>query len=448
MNSNRMFNSKDIVRIAIPVFFDQLSAILMGAIDSAMVSNRGEAVVSGVSIVDPLNYVILTLLSALAVGGSVVVAQYIGSGDRQNSVLCSMQTIIITVLPAILLSLPCIFFSGNILNMVYGSMDAQIFPHAVGYFTFIAIGNPFFAIYLACSAIMRANGNTKPIMIVSCTINVLNVIGNATFIYGFDMGAVGAALSTSFCRVVGAALMIYMLFFKTKLVAFHGREMIGLDFSMMKRILTIAIPTAIENMMFNVGTLIIRRFMVSIPNSTVELAANAVASNIYNLILIFGNTLSTSLMPIIGQCIGAERKDEAKTHTRNFIFIITAINVVASLVVFLLFEPIVAMYGIGEDATQIAYNIVALSCAVIPVMWAAAGVLPSAFRSSGDIKFPLVITMVDMWVVRVGLGYYFCNVCGMGAFGIWIATYLDWIIKDVAYIIRYKSGKWLEKKVI
>ena len=167
MNNNRMFNSKDIVRIAIPEFFDHLSAILMGVIDSAMVSNRGEAVVSGVSIVDPLNYVILAILSALAVGGSVVVAQYIGSGDRQKSVLCSMQTIIITVLPAILLSLPCIFFSGNILNIVYGSVDAQIFPHAVGYFTFIAIGNPFFAIYLACSAIMRANGNTKPIMIVS-----------------------------------------------------------------------------------------------------------------------------------------------------------------------------------------------------------------------------------------------------------------------------------------
>jgi Na+-driven multidrug efflux pump len=178
---------------------------------------------------------------------------------------------------------------------------------------------------------------------------------------------------------------------------------------MMKRILTIAIPTAIENMMFNVGTLIIRRFMVSVPNSTVELAANAVATNIFNLILVFGNTLSTSLMPIIGQCIGAEHKDEAKMHTRNFIFIITAINAVTSLVIFLLLDPLISLYGVGKEASQVARNIMLLSCVVVPVMWASAGVLPSAFRSAGDIKFPLVITMLDMWIVRVGLGYYFCE---------------------------------------
>lgn len=247
---------------------------------------------------------------------------------------------------------------------------------------------------------------------------------------------------------MGAALMLYLLMFKDRLVIVHGRDSLRVDFSMLKRILLIAIPTGIENIMFNLGAFITRRFIVNMPNSAVELAANVAAGGIYSLMIIVGNTFGTACMPVIGQCIGAGRRDEAKKHLLSFTLYSTVACTVSSIIVAVFMDPIVGIYGMGEQATAITERIVYLCCIALPLMWSVAAIIPSGLRAAGDIKFPMIVSMSAMLSVRIGLGYIFAVRMQMGSYGIYLAMFCDWIIKMVAYPIRLKNGKWLEKKVI
>ena len=448
MKDGNMFNRNDILRLSIPIMIDQISALLMGIIDSAMVSNCGEAVVSGVSIVDLLNYIIIVIFNAIASGGSVVVAQYIGKNDNANASQASMQTIISGTVVAFVLTLPCLFMTERMITMVYGAVEGEILKNAVSYFFFLSLSNPFFAIYLSCSGVFRANGNTKPIMVVSVLINALNCVGNAILIYGFGLGAAGAAISTSFCRLIGAALILFFLFKQSNIVNIHGKELFKIDFGMIKRVLNVAVPTGVETLLFQLGGLTARRFLVAIPNSVVELAANAVANSLFNVTNIVGLTFSTAIMPVVGQCIGAERKPEAKKHTLDFVIGSSLINAALSVVMFFLLDYIIAVYGIGAEATAIAKKMLSLNCLFVPLMWGAAAIFPGAFRAAGDNKFVMIVSMTLMWSIRVGLAYIFVTVLGYGAIGVWYAMYIEWVFKVVIYYLRYRSDVWLNKKVV
>lgn len=448
MKDVNMFNKRDILRLSIPIMIDQISALLMGIIDSAMVSNCGEAVVSGVSIVDLLNYIIIVIFNAVASGGSVVIAQYIGKTDKENAAKASMHTLILGTVIAVACTLPCVLMTERMITMVYGTVDGEILKNAVSYFFFLALSNPFFAIYLSCSAAFRANGNTKPIMLVSVLINILNCIGNATLIYGFGLGAAGAAISTSVCRLIGASLILFLLFKQSNIISIRGKELFKMDFAMIKRITNVSIPTGVETLLFQLGGLVSRRFLVAIPNSVIELAANAVANSLFNVTNIVGLTLSTAIMPVVGQCIGADRKLEAKKHTVDFVIISSLLNAVVSIVIFAFLDGIISVYGIGAEATAIAKRMLTLNCLFVPLMWGAAAIFPGAFRAAGDNKFVMIVSMSLMWSIRVGLAYVFVTVFNFGAIGVWYAMYIEWVFKVLIYSLRYRSGRWLEKKVI
>jgi len=448
MKDGNMFDRRDILRLSIPIMIDQISALLMGIIDSAMVSSCGESAVSGVSIVDLLNYIIIVIFNAIASGGSVVIAQYIGKSEKENAAKASMHTLIMGVVIAVVCTLPCIFMTERMITLVYGTVDGEILKNAVSYFFFLALSNPCFAIYLSCSAVFRANGNTKPIMFVSVFINILNCIGNAILIFGFGLGAAGAAISTSFCRLIGALLILFLLFKQSNIISIHGKELFKIDFGMIKRITNVAVPTGVETLLFQLGGLTARRFLVAIPNSVVELAANAVANSLFNVTNIVGLTLSTAIMPVVGQCIGAGRNAEAKKHTLDFVIVSSLLNAIVSVFIFVLLDYIISIYGIGTEATAIAKRMLSLNCLFVPLMWGAAAIFPSAFRAAGDNKFVMIVSMTLMWSIRVGLAYVFVAVFNFGAIGVWYAMYIEWVFKVLIYSLRYKSGRWLEKKVI
>lgn len=449
MQKGVMFNGRDIVRLSIPVMIDQLSGILAGVVDTIMVSNCGEAVVSGVNIVDMLCYLFTVIFTAVAAGGAVVVAQYIGNSDSANATSASSQTIILSAVVSVVLTIPGVIFPKSVLCFIYGEIDAQVLTHAVDYFYYISISNVFLGIYFACASILRSIGNTKPVMFMGCFINVINCIGNAVLIYGYDMGASGAAIATSFSRIVGAiAMLFYILFLEKGMIFLNIRNIASFNKEMMLRVLRIATPTGIENTLFQIGGLITRRFIVMMPNSTVHLAATTVATSTFNLMNLVGATTSLSIMTVIGQCIGADCKQEAKRHYKSITIVTSVLEAVVCGVTFIFMDSIIGMYGIGDESSGMAWKMLLVSCVFIPLFWPAAFVAPAGLRAAGDIRFTMVSSMAVMWLVRIGLGYYLGIVMGLGALGVWAAMSLDWIVRTVIYIFRYRSGRWLEKKVI
>ncbi|MEG0825799.1 MAG: MATE family efflux transporter, partial [Oscillospiraceae bacterium] len=183
-------------RLLIPLIIEQLLSMTIGMADTVMVTRVGEAAVSGVSLVDAINILIIQVFAALATGGAVVAAQYLGRRDTESACSSAKQLIHAAGLVSTLIAVLSVIFRGQILSAVFGSVDANVMENAMIYFLLTALSFPGIAIYNCGAALFRSMGNSKVSMFTALGINILNVCGNAILIFGFDMGVKGAGIAT------------------------------------------------------------------------------------------------------------------------------------------------------------------------------------------------------------------------------------------------------------
>ena len=205
-----LFSRKDLFKIIIPLIAQQLLGILVGMIDSIMVSYAGEAAVSGVALVNTVDNLFFFAISAMATGGSVIISQALGRKDHKYAVDGAKQVLYVVTGLATALSLIVIFFHKGILSLVYGSVEADVMASAQSYMLVVAFSFPFLALYNSGAVVYQSMGKTVVTMGVSILINIVNVAGTAICIYVFKMGATGAAVGTLIARAVGAIVIVYM----------------------------------------------------------------------------------------------------------------------------------------------------------------------------------------------------------------------------------------------
>ena len=187
-----IFSNKDLRRLILPLIVEQILAIGVGMIDTMMISQEGDAAISGVSLVDMVNHLLITVLAALATGGAVIVSQYIGHRDRDAANRAAGQLITVTTLISVSIAGLCLLLCQPLLSLLFGSIEADVMESAIVYFRISAYSYPFLAVYNACAALFRSMGNSKISMFVSAGMNIVNAIGNAWLIFGLGMGVAGA----------------------------------------------------------------------------------------------------------------------------------------------------------------------------------------------------------------------------------------------------------------
>ena len=207
-----MFSRRQLRRLIFPLIVEQILAITVGMVDTMMISYAGEAAISGVSLVDMINVLLINIFAAVATGGAVVVSQYLGHGNRKEACHAAEQLITVSVVISTALTLISLLFRAQILTLLFGTVEADVMENAMVYFLISAFSFPFLAVFNACAATYRSMGNSKISMQVSAGMNVFNAIGNAILIFGFQMGTAGAALSTLAARMLGALVMIVLIF--------------------------------------------------------------------------------------------------------------------------------------------------------------------------------------------------------------------------------------------
>lgn len=169
-----MFSNKDLRKLIIPLVIEQLLAVTIGMADTVMVSSCGEAAVSGISLVDSINFLLITLFSSLATGGAVIASQYIGRGDHKSASLAAKQLFYASLALSAVLGVIAVFFRKPVLNMVFGSIEADVMAHAQIYFLLSAISYPFLAVYNAGAALFRSMGDSRTTMLISILMNTIN----------------------------------------------------------------------------------------------------------------------------------------------------------------------------------------------------------------------------------------------------------------------------------
>ncbi len=447
LRSEPMFSNRALVSLTIPIMLDAIFAIFAGIVDSAMVSSAGAAAVSAISLVDQMNLLFITAFNAVVTGGVVVTAQYIGRRDMQKANSSANQLLYGSTTIAIFMMVICLAFCPQMLRLVYGNIESDVFENAKTYFYITAIGYPFFAVGSSSTALLRAQAKSKTALWMTASVNLLNVCGNAILIYGFDMGVAGAAISTTFSRVVWAVAGTWMLHKKTLTVYYENLLKFGLNWDIMKRVLNIGSANGLESGLFQLGKILVASLVSSF--GTVAIAANSVANTLCNIGWTTVGSLGTVLLTVVGQCMGAKEYGQAKAYTRRFANIALILNFVLFGTVFLLRNQLVLMFNFEKEAIEAsAYFTGAGALLTMVALYGWSFVPTNAFRAAGDTKFAVILAVTSMFTFRVGLSYLLGGYFKMGLIGVWLGMAADWSCRTIMNFIRYKSGKWLTKKVI
>lgn len=438
-----LFSRKDLTKIIFPLFIEQLLVITIGMADSMMVAGAGEAAVSGVSLVDTVNILLSYIFSALATGGAVVSAQFIGKKDYDSARASAKQLIYSVLFVSIIIMGFALVCRTSMLNLVFGSIDSDVMFSAKNYFLYSALSYPFLALYNAAGALFRSMGNSKVSMIASFIMNIVNIIGNAILIYGFKTGVAGAAIATLISRVVGAAFLIILLHDKHNIIYVEKIFKYRPDFTIIKSILNIGVPSGIENGMFQFGKVLTQSLVSTF--GTYAIVANAVASTISSFEYAIGTAIGLAMITVIGRCVGAEDYEQAKYYAKKLLKIEYIALVSICILITVLLKPITIIYNLSPDSAKMVYLLMILHHIFISTIWPFSFTIPNSFRAANDVKYPLAISLISMWIFRIAFSYILGLWFNLGVLGVWLAMFIDWAFRFIVFAIRYTRGTWLTK---
>ena len=434
--------------LLIPVVLEQLLNSIMGTADTMMVSNVGSAAISAVSLVDSINVLVIQAFSALAAGGAIVCAQYIGQRNKEKANESARQVLFIITAISVAVSLFCLVFQKPLLRLIFGSVEEKVMRASEIYFFYTALSFPFIAAYDSAASIFRAQDNTRGPMTISMISNVMNIAGNAIMIWAFHMGVAGAALSTLISRIFCAVVVLIQLRKERE-----GQEIVVRDYfkirpnwSMIKRILGIGIPSGVENSMFQLGKLAIQSTVSTL--GTAAIAAQAMTNILENLNGIAAIGVGVGLMTIVGQCLGAGRKDEAVYYIKKLCVIAEIVVLTSCLIVFALTKPVTILGGMEKESADMCFHMVMWITIMKPLVWTMAFVPGYGLRAAGDVKFSMITSCCTMWACRFCLCVFLIRVMGFGPMGVWIGMFADWTVRAVIFTWRFHSRRWLRYKVI
>lgn len=448
-----MFSKKDLQKLIIPLIIEQLLGISVGMFDTIMISSLGESAVSGVSLVDMLNVLMINIFAALATGGAVICAYELGKikklmeqdtsvkNDFPGARSAAKQLLIVLLVASILVAGLALFFRVGLLRLCFGAIEDDVMANALTYFVISAISYPFIAIYNGLAALFRTMGNSKITMIASFFMNLLNICGNALFIYVFNWGVAGAAWSTTISRFLGMLLLFVIISNKNHEIYINLREKFRLDFHVMKKILGIGIPGSLENSVFQLGRILVISMIAGF--GTAQVAANAVANNLDSLGCIPGQALGLAVVTVVGQCIGAGDYDSARQYEQKLLKFAYLSMAVVNILILVSLPLSLKLYNLTKETLELAAILVIMHDGFAMIFWPTAFVLPNALRAAQDVRFTMVVSIFSMIAFRIFFSWVIGVRFGMGIIGVWIAMIIDWVFRGGLFIWRVRSGRWL-----
>ena len=398
---------------------------------------------SGISLVDMINILLINIFAALATGGAVVSSQFIGAQDRDRAKQSASQLLFVTLVVSLLFAIAALAFKRPILNLVFGRIEADVMGNALTYLFYSALSYPFLALYNACAALFRSMGNSRISMLTSLLMNGINIVGNAILIFGFNMGVAGAAIATLFSRIVAAIVMLVLIARSSNLIYVDFKTKFRPDWAMIKKILYIGVPNSFENSFFQLGKILVLSIVTMF--GTMQITANAVANNLASFGCIPGQAMGLSLITIVGQCVGARDTKQAVYYTKRVLKYSHAAVLITNLFVIVSLPWILQLYSLSAETAQYATIIILIHNTCSIIFWPESFELPNALRAANDVRYTMWIAIISMLLFRIAFSYILGLGFGMGVIGVWIAMILDWIFRDIFFIGRFARGKWKQK---
>ncbi|GHV09224.1 hypothetical protein FACS1894217_13010 [Clostridia bacterium] len=423
---------KRVMRLFFPIFIEQLLAATVGIVSTAMVSRVSDAAMSGVGLVNNINFVVINVFIAVATGTTVVAAQCFGRGDARSAREAAAQSLSVVTYISVALAVVLTIFNRPMIDALFAGADAAVLAAAESYMFFSAISMPMLAISSTVGGIMRAVGEMRLPMLGGIVANVTNVIVTAIAINALRLGADGAGWGLLFSRIAPAVVLLLLL------QRGHGPlSRLKLSFkvtaAVMAPVLFIAIPSAIDSLIFNGCKLLVQVFMAAMGTDT--LAAYAVLTNVSAFVNIPGGALATLAISMVGTAYGAGDMKEVHRSTWRLNILVSIFTAVVGVIVFAFLNPIISMFEMTPAAHTLAYNNMVLFIIVSPIFWGSAFLMPNCLRAIGRPKYTMAVSIASMVVLRVMAAWVLGVHLGWGLYGIWISMFLDWVGRGIFFVL-------------
>ena len=205
-------------------------------------------------------------------------------------------------------------------------------------------------------------------------------------------------------------------------------------------------PNGLENSMFQIGKLMVAGIISGMGESII--AGNAIANNISSMCNLTGSAIGLAIVTVVGQCIGANDIKQARYYSRRLFALVWILTIAMDVLLFFGARTVASLFSLSPEGLDAAENVLRWYAVVAALIWPASFTIPNALRAAGDARFTMLVSVVSMWAFRIGASYLLVFGFEMGLLGVWVAMFIDWVARSILFVARYRSGKWLNKRVV
>ena len=446
IKENGLFSGRDLYQLIWPLILDLFLTFFVGMLDSIMVSSVGESAVSGISLVDQIMQLVIMVFSAMATGGAVIAGQYLGAQRDKEACRSAQQLVWLMFLTGVVICVFLLLFHRVIMNHIFGQITEEVYQYSEKYLLITAFSIPMLAVHQAGAAIFRTMGNSRNPMFISIMMNIINFSGNALFIYVFGMDTDGAGISTLLSRTAAAVVVTILLLDQSRTLHYEKTVRYRPNGLLIRKILYVGIPNGLENGMFQLGKLLLLSLVSTFGTSAIT--ANAITQNVAQLQLIPAFAVNMATTTVISRCIGYGDMEQVRYYNKVLLAVMYATSLVLSWSIYFSMPFILTMYHASEATARLTMSMVNWHTLGAVNLWPLSFEVPQALRAAGDVRFTMLTSITIMWCIRIVGAYLLAWPLGLGALAPWIAMVIDFVFRTAVYQFRWRSGKWMDKKVI
>ncbi len=428
-----------IYQLSIPSILAQITSVMMFFIDQAMVGRIGVEAAAACGLVESSTWLCGSMTSAASMGFSVQVAHFIGANDFKKARSVFRHGLIITLLFSILIETVGLLISGRLPFWLGGGAD--IAGDATIYFAVFMLVMPFFQLSNLSGSMLKCSGNMRIPSIMSVMMCVLDVVFNYIFIFVFHLGVLGVAIGTGLAIVIGGSVQAYYAVCKSDMLSLVKRmEKFVFNWDYIRNALKISAPMAAQSILMS-GAQIVSTMIVA-PLGNISIAANTFAITAESLCYMPGYGIGEAATTLIGQSIGAGRRELCKSFSRMAVFSGMIVMALMGAVMYVTAPQLMAIMTPEQAIVDLGAAVLRIEAFAEP-MFAASIVCYSVFVGAGDTFKPALMNLCSMWFVRLSLAALLARDYGLR--GVWTAMAIELIFRGSIFLWRMFRGKWMKQ---
>jgi putative MATE family efflux protein len=435
-----------LIHFAWPILIEQILRVTIISADVFMLSYYSEEAVASVGLIVQLVFFINLLYTMVASGSSILISQNLGAGDTKTAGRIAQGSIVLAIIFSVVLSTVMCLSADRIVG--FYQLDSRVHAYASQYMLIFSAGSVTVALSMILATIIRSYGHTRGPMLANLVAAIINVIGNYIVIFGAFgvpvLGVKGVAITTVFSHLV-LCVILYVMMKKRRRIKLERGGLFKVPPSIYRQILAVGVPTAGENLSYNLGQIVIMRFIATL--GTEAIAAFTCTITVLRFVFITSISIGTAVQIKVGYFVGAGMAEIAQRKVYRYFLSGFAISLVLVIIAKLFQVPIISIFSTNPNIQAMAFGMLLIALIHEPGRNFNMIIIP-ALKGAGDVRFPVYVGIVFMWGVGVSLAYIFGIKLEWGLIGICIALALDEWSRGLVMLWRWRSGRWKTKALV